>query len=395
MNVETPVLVLATGNLGHGVARTLGRLGVRAHAVHATPNLPAARSRYWEETLVWPLATAPAAESIEWLIELGTRIGSRPILIPTDDIVCLLVADHAEALRDTFLLPNQPAGLARALSNKQQMNYLCERHAIPTPATVFPKTRADVVAFAETATFPVMFKPIENRMAQRRSDMRMVKVEDPGTLVRQYDQMETPECPNYMIQEYIPGGPDMVWMFDGYFDEQSRCLFGMTGKKLRQFPPYTGVTSLGICVPNETVVRQTTDFMRAIGYRGVLDLGYKYDVRNGQYRLLDVNPRVGSTFRLFVDSVGMDVVRALYLDLTGQPVIAGEMVEGRKWIVENFDVISSVTYMRDGRLGFAEWLRSFRDVAEGSWLATDDLAPFAGMLRYAASKGSARLRRER
>jgi predicted ATP-grasp superfamily ATP-dependent carboligase len=395
MNVATPVLVLATGNLGHGIARTLGRLGVRAYAVHATANLPAARSRYWEQTFVWPLATAPAEQSVEWLIELGKRIGSRPIIIPTDDIVCLLVADHAALLHDAFQFPMQPAGLARALSNKQQMYDLCQRYSIPTPATVFPQARTDVVAFAETATFPVMLKPIENRMAQRRSDMRMVKAEDARTLLRHYDQMETLGCPNYMIQEYIPGGPDMVWMFDGYFDEGSRCLFGMTGKKLRQYPAYTGVTSLGICIANETVSRQTTEFMRAIGYRGVLDLGYKYDVRNGQYRLLDVNPRVGSTFRLFVDSVGMDVVRALYLDLTGQPVVVGKMVEGRKWIVENFDVISSVRYMRDGRLGIAEWLRSFKGVAEGSWLATDDLAPFAGMLRYAASKGAAQLRGER
>jgi predicted ATP-grasp superfamily ATP-dependent carboligase len=392
MNVATPVLVLSTGNLGHGIARTLGRLGVRAYVVHTTANLPAARSRYWAQTFVWPLATAPAAESVEWLIELGTRIGSRPIIIPADDIVCLLVADHADALRDTFQFPSQPAGLARSLSNKREMYSLCERHSIPTPATAFPQTRADVVAFAETATFPVMLKPIENGMAQRRSEMRMVKVEDARALVRRYDEMETAGCPNYMIQEYIPGGPDMVWMFDGYFDEGSRCLFGMTGKKLRQYPAYTGVTSLGICIANETVSRQTIELMAALGYRGALDLGYKYDVRNGQYRLLDVNPRVGSTFRLFVDSVGMDVVRALYLDLTGQPVITGEMVEGRKWIVENFDVLSSVRYMRDGRLGFAEWFRSFSGVAEGSWLATDDLAPFAAMVRYAASKGLAQFR---
>jgi predicted ATP-grasp superfamily ATP-dependent carboligase len=108
---------------------------------------------------------------------------------------------------------------------------------------VFPQTRADVVAFAETATFPVRLKPDREPHAQRRSDMRMVKAEDARTLVRHYDQMETPGCPNYMIQEYIPGGPDMVWMFDGYFDEGSRCLFGMTGKKLRQYPAYTGVTS--------------------------------------------------------------------------------------------------------------------------------------------------------
>jgi len=94
---------------------------------------------------------------------------------------------------------------------------------------------------------------------------------------------------------------------------------------------------------------------------------------------LDVNPRIGSTFRLFVDSLGMDVARAMYLDMTGQPVRAGRSREGRKWVVENFDPVSSVTYYRDRRLSAAEWIRSLRGIEEGSWLALDDPAPFAAV----------------
>jgi predicted ATP-grasp superfamily ATP-dependent carboligase len=83
---------------------------------------------------------------------------------------------------------------------------------------------------------------------------------------------------------------------------------------IRQYPPYIGVTSLGVCVTNEAVKKQTKTFMKAIGYRGPLDIGYKYDDRTGQYKAIDVNPRIGTTFRLLVDTLGMDVARALYLD---------------------------------------------------------------------------------
>jgi predicted ATP-grasp superfamily ATP-dependent carboligase len=191
--------------------------------------------------------------------------------------------------------------------------------------------------------------------------------------------METPEAPNLMLQEYIPGGSEMVWMFDGYFDSESRCLFGLTGKKIRQYPAYSGVTSLGVCVVNDDVTNQTKEFMKTIGYRGILDIGYKYDVSTRQYKLLDVNPRIGTTFRLFVDTAGMDVARALYLDLTGQPVVPGEARPGRKWVVENFDIVSSLRYLRDGNTNIGEWARSFRGVEEASWFARDDLAPFAMM----------------
>src|SRR2546430_12525777 len=55
-----------------------------------------------------------------WLLRLSRKIGSSPILIPTDDYSCLFVADHAEAMNEGFLFPNQPAGLARSLSSKQR-----------------------------------------------------------------------------------------------------------------------------------------------------------------------------------------------------------------------------------------------------------------------------------
>jgi D-aspartate ligase len=379
VNASTPVVVLAPGYVGHGIARSLGRWHVPVYGVHGNARSPAARSRYWRENVIWEFDTATSDQSLAYLTQLGRRIGGMPILIPTDDTTCLFVADHSAALRGVFQFPSQSAGLARALSSKREMYYLCKRYAVPTPKTVFPTSRADVIAYADTGVFPVMLKPIENRAAQRDPSRRMVVVRDACALLEHYDVMETPNDPNLMLQEYIPGGPDTVWMFNGYFDADSRCLFGLTGKKIRQYPPYTGVTSLGICLENETVERTTTAFMQAVGYRGILDIGYRYDARTGDYKLLDVNPRIGSTFRLFVDSLGMDVVRAMYLDLTGQPVRAGRSREGRKWVVENFDPVSSVTYYRDRRLSVADWLRSLRGIEEGSWLALDDPAPFAAV----------------
>ena len=379
LDTSVPVVVIAPGYHGHGIARSLGRLEVPIYGVHADRHSPAASSRYWRKNFFWDVTKASPEKSVDWLLRLGRKIGSHPILIPTDDHSCLFVADHAEALKEEFLFPNQALGLARSLSSKKQMYFLCKKYSIPTPETVFPQCRDDVVEFIKDAVFPVMLKGIDTVALLQRSGMRMVIVEDAETLLKRYKELETPDAPNLMLQEYIPGGSEMIWMFDGYFDDQSKCLFGITGKKIRQYPAYSGVTSLGVCVANEVVERQTKDFMKAIGYRGILDLGYKYDANAGQYKLLDVNPRIGTTFRLFVDALGMDVARALYLDLTGQPVLTGVPREGRKWVVENFDLVSSPTYCRDGKLSILEWLRSYQGVQEASWFASDDLAPFAMM----------------
>jgi D-aspartate ligase len=379
LNNSVPVVVIAPGYHGHGIARSLGRLGVPVYGVHADHRSPAARSRYWRENFYWDINKASPEESVDWLLGLTREIGSRSILIPTDDYSCIFVADHAVVLKEGFLFPNHPAGLARSLSSKQKMYYLCKKYSIPTPETVFPRSRDDVIEFLNETTFPVMLKGIDTVALFKRTGKRMVVVEDGESLLKHYDELETPEAPNLMLQEYIPGGSEMVWMFDGYFDDESNCLLGITGKKIRQYPAYSGVTSLGVCVANEVVERQTCDFMKAIGYRGILDLGYKYDVKTDQYKLLDVNPRIGTTFRLFVDTNGMDVARALYLDLTGQTFVTGEPREGRKWVVENFDLVSSPSYCRHGRIGIRGWIGSYRGVEEASWFARDDPAPFFSM----------------
>jgi predicted ATP-grasp superfamily ATP-dependent carboligase len=378
-DVSAVVLRLYHGGLG--IARSLGRLGIPVYGIHPDRGEPGVRSRYCREVWWWDLDAAPAERTVEYLLERGRALG-RPVLYATEDPTAMLVADHAEVLKAAFRFPDQPPGLARSLSSKKEMVAHCRAHGVPTAETVFPRSRDEVAAFAAETTFPVVVKGIESSLLERRAGVRTLIVRDAGELLRRYDELETPGAPNLMLQEYIPGGPESVWMFNGYFDERSICLFGLTGRKLRQYPAYGGITTLGTLAPNETVQRTTRDFMAALGYRGILDIGYRYDARTGEYKLLDVNPRIGTTFRLFVDSAGMDVARAMYLDLTGQPVDAGQPLNGRRWLLEDYDLISSARYMRDGALTPWRWLRSFRGVEEFAWFARDDLAPFrAAMVR--------------
>ncbi|HEU5383082.1 MAG TPA: hypothetical protein VFV38_47385 [Ktedonobacteraceae bacterium] len=379
MDNSVPVVVIAPGFHGHAVARSLGRLGVPVYGVHADAHSPAARSRYWRKNFIWDIEKASPEASVDWLLQLSRKLGTRPLLIPTDDGSCVFLSEQAETLKEGFLFPNQPVGLTGALSNKQSMYYLCKKHGIPAAETSFPRSRADVEEFCQTATFPVMLKGIDTLALRERTGVKMVMTHDPETLLKYYDEMETPEAPNIMLQEYLGGGSRTVWMFDGYFNEASDCLFGLTANMMRQYPAYTGVTCLGICLANEIVTQQTKTFMKAINYRGSLDIGYKFDPRSGLYKAIDANPRIGRTFRLLVDSAGMDVARALYLDLTGQPVQVGEPREGRKWVVENFDLLSSPRYARDEKLGLRGWLRSYKGVEEAFWFSRDDPRPFFAM----------------
>jgi predicted ATP-grasp superfamily ATP-dependent carboligase len=144
-------------------------------------------------------------------------------------------------------------------------------------------------------------------------------------------------------------------------------------------------------VPNSRLREQVTGMAATIGFRGILDLDLRFDPRDAQYKLLDFNPRLGAQFRLFTTDTGVDVARAAYLDLTGQPAVAGEMTRGRRFLVENYDPLGAVGYWRRGELGLRSWVRSLRRVDEVAWLARDDLRPFvlmcARMAWRAVSRG--------
>jgi predicted ATP-grasp superfamily ATP-dependent carboligase len=380
IDARTPVLVLSAQNYGSlGIIRSLGRLGVPVYAVDADPRRPAASSRYLRGRFRYDVAGSSADATLDFLASVGRKIGSRTVLFPTWDETAQLANTAYDRLSEHFILPRQPDNLAWALASKKEMHRLAKEHSIPTPEVTFPADVEEVRAFAATAAYPVMLKGIDGNRLKRRTGRKMEIVHDAEELVRRYVEMEDPDEPNLMLQEYIPGGDDTIWMFNGYFDANSDCLASFTGRKLRQTPPYTGVTSLGICERNEVVEETTRSWMKALGYRGILDIGYRYDARDGKFKVLDANPRIGATFRLFVAKNGLDVARALYLDLTGQPVPIAEQVEGRKWLVEGGDFDSFLRYRRDGKLTTRRWLGTLAGVSEAAYFAKDDPRPFLGV----------------
>lgn len=376
-DTSTPVLVLNVASHGSlGILRSLGRLGVPIHVVDAEPHRPAMFSKYCRRAFAWNFDSASADHSINFLLSVSNQIGRRSILLPTCDHTTTFVAENLHRLQSSFIYPKQPAGLTPALCSKKEMYLLAKRFGVPTPEVVLVNSRREVAEFAQTVKFPVMLKGIDGARLVRRTGKTMEIVQNARELLDSYTRMEDPDARNLILQEYIPGDDGTVWMFNGYFDDNSDCLIGLTGRKIRQTPIHTGMTSLGICVTNPIVEQTTKYFMKALGYRGILDIGYRHDARDGLYKVLDINPRIGAAFRLFVDETGLDVARAMYLDLTGQPVLASKPREGRKWIVEFNDFSSSMKYRREGSLTLREWIASFKGIEEGAYFAWEDLLPF-------------------
>jgi D-aspartate ligase len=381
-DVTTPAVVLKFDpNVMHhgglGAIRSLGRLGVPVYGVHEGPWAPAANSRYLQGRLFWQPNPDHSERIHAGLMQLAQRIGRPSVLITTDDAGAIFLAEHGDSLRESFLFPAPPADLPRRLAGKYSMYQLCRELNVPSPQATVPSSLDEARDFAGMAGFPVIAKlttPWSHGGALRSTSI----IHAAAGLDDAYLACER-ESAGLMLQEYIPGGPGQDWFFHGYCGHGSVCRPAFTGVKDRSYPAHAGLTSLGHSALNIPLRDQVTGLLSELSYRGITDLDIRLDQRDGQYKLLDFNPRVGAQFRLFQDAAGLDVVRAAYLDLTGQAVPEHEPVDGRRFLVENYDPIGALGYWRSGELGLKSWVASLRGVDEAAWFARDDLRPFGLM----------------
>lgn len=390
IDASTPVVVLGVhDHNGLAQIRSLGRLGVEVAITHAPGRPPpAARSRYVTRRFGWDVRGEPHERTARHLLDVvGPALGRRAVLLPSEDASAIVVAEHGEALAEWFLVPEQPASLSRRLVDKLGLHEVCEQTGTPSPRTVAPASQADVDRFLSTAEFPVVVKARDAWRVRTRTDRVTFLAHDAAEVAEALPLLTFEGDFNAVLQEYVPGEVDTVWTYHAYTDRRGETIFASVGNKLRDYPVDTGLATFGISCENAEVVAAGTGLLQQLGYRGVVDLDFRFDARDGRHKLLDFNPRPGANFRLTADSEGMDVVRAAYLDLTGQDVPVGDQCSGRKWVVEHWDLAAARKHMRLGRLTMADYVRSLRGVSETAWWAADDLAPFAAMTAQFAGIG--------
>jgi predicted ATP-grasp superfamily ATP-dependent carboligase len=374
-----------------GIIRSLGRMGVPVYAVVEDRFTPSAVSRYLSGAIVWDTRRLDEPRLLEGLSLIGQRLNQPTVIIPTSDLASVLIAENADVLRRWFLFPDQPAKLPRTLADKRELYRLCERLGAPYPLTVFPTSLDDVYQFVGRAGFPVMVKAGAAWLlpAGARTTSIAWCARDLAAIVK-----ATPSegWSNLLVQEYIDpaGGED--WFYHGYRNGKSDCALSFTGRKLRSYPVAAGPTTLGKAVANERLCRQAEKLLKTISYAGVCDLDYRFDSHDGQYKLLDFNPRIGAQFRLF-ESCGLDLPRALYLDLTGKKIPPCKPINDRVFVTEFHDLAASLAQLRRGKLGFREWKSSLAGNRELAWFSRDDWMPFLVMcLRLSVRVGQRLLR---
>ena len=384
-----PVLILKIGRyvVHHGtvgIIRTLGRMGVPVFSIVEDRFTPAAVCKYVAGAVIWETHGLDAKKLLDGMAVIGKRLNRPTILVPTDDVAAIFIAEQAATLQRWFLFPQQPSLLPRTLANKRELYFLCRDIGVSCPEAVFPNSINDVHEFVQQAAFPVVVKAAESWLLPAGARTTSIAWTREQACAFYRDTQTQPhtqgqERPNLIFQQYIPPDCSEDWFYHGYRNQRLDSCIGFTGRKLRSYPCFAGPTTLGKVVTNESLLERAEAILKSVSYSGIMDIDFRLDKRDGQYKLLDFNPRIGAQFRLFEDHAGNDVVRALYLDLTGKRIPRSPEVKDRTFIVELHDLVASITSFRRGTLTVRQWWTSLHGKKELAWLSRDDPLPFLMM----------------
>ncbi|GAA2395984.1 ATP-grasp domain-containing protein [Streptomyces coeruleofuscus] len=344
-----------------GAARSLGRSGVEVHVVADSAGSPVGASRYVRRMHPPPLPGASPDEVLAVLRRVADEIARPAVLVPLDDASAIAVGRMRDELAPSYLLPSMPGSLAERVADKAELAAVCASTDVPHPTTLIPDSPAEVADAMRRLGLPVVAKWSRPWLLPAGSGLRST------ALVRSVQQarelfLRTEEAGSrLLLQAYLPPGPDRDWFFHGYADHSGTVRAGGPGRKQLAWPRGAGLTAVGCWTPNTQVQALAERLTDELGYRGIFDLDFRRCGATGRYHLLDFNPRAGAQFRLFADSAGLDVVRAMHLDLTGRPLPDGVPMPGRAFVVENYAPLAALRAAPGGR--------------ELAWYAADDRSP--------------------
>ncbi|MFE6640514.1 ATP-grasp domain-containing protein [Streptomyces tendae] len=364
-----------------GAVRSLGRAGVDVHVVADCAHSPVRASRYVTGLHTPPPPGASPEDIAAALRRVAARLARPAVLIPMDDACAVAVARARTELAPAYLLPDQPGDLPARVADKAELAAVCASLDVPHPETLVPDGAAEAARAAWRLGLPVVAKWSRPWLVPPggglRSTVLVRSAREAGELYRRAEEAGS----RLLLQAFLPPGADRDWFFHGYADRSGAVRAGGPGRKTRARPRGAGLTAVGRWTPNPRVQALAERVTAELSYRGVFDLDFRRCGTTGRYHLLDFNPRPGAQFRLFADTAGLDVVRALHLDLTHRPLPAGAPRPGRMFVVENYAPLSALRPARGERGG--------RELA---WHARDDRAPGRALWALWGRHVGARLR---
>jgi predicted ATP-grasp superfamily ATP-dependent carboligase len=358
-----------------GVARSLGRQGIPCVIVD---NIHRAAwfSRYVVKRCKWHGAMDTRL-FLHYLITIAKEQHLEQwLLIPTTDDVVELVARNTRQLAQIYQLVT-PAWEIVCWANDKRLTYqMAQELGVACPETWYPACEEQLRTLP--ITFPAIIKSAISIHLHRALQLKALPAHNYEELLAQYriaaKLIKTDEI---LVQEMIPGDGRTQYSV-GAFCKEGRLLLAMTARRTRQYPIDYGLNSCFVeAMEVPQLFEPTSKLLRYMRLSGMVEVEFKYDQRDGQYKLLDINARPWGWHAL-CRSCGLDFPYVQYCDSQGQPPRHVVPRYGRHWVRLLTDIPAGLQEMRAGITTPGAYLRSLLDSTTFSVFDWRDPLPALG-----------------
>ena len=390
-------IVIGADYRGLTLARSLGRRDIPVWVL-AGEQLLAFSSRYASRRLRWP-EFADEDTQCEYLSTLASRHGLEGwVLIPTSDEHAALQSRRREELLKCYRFAASPWEIFRTTYDKRLSYQFADSVGIPCPATRYLQDEGEVNGL--DCTYPALLKPaIKNTVTPFTHD-KAWRVENKAELVRAYrvaSRMVEPST--ILIQELITGDGENQFSF-GALCLDGQVLASVVARRRRQYPIDFGRSSSFVeSIAEPEIESAARRLLGALRYTGLIEVEFKRDLRDGKYKLLDLNPRVWGWCSLG-SAVGVDFPYLFWELSQERPIVATRAVPGVRWSRMITDVPAMVSEIRAGRTSIRKCIDSLRGPVQSAVFATDDPMPalleipLISLAKYLRRRGLNRQQRE-
>lgn len=212
------------------------------------------------------------------------------VVYPTDDLQVTNLHTIYDNVSDFCYLPFNKNKVIQA-SDKDFQYETCEQIGIPYPKSVSVNVVEDLDAF-ETLSFPLLIKP-STRKDLTMGVFRTLYIDT----LEDYESKKTRLAKlvskgiSFVISEYIPGDDTNIYAYTCFRNEKGEILNEWTGKKLTQYPDNFGVFCSASNEAPIDILMQGRDLVTALDAYGIVEPEFKYDFRDGKFKLMEVNLR--------------------------------------------------------------------------------------------------------
>jgi D-aspartate ligase len=364
--------------LGLGIVRSLGRHGVPVCVIDNERSI--ARYSHYATQAVRVDNLRDEEAIVDTVLEVGARLGLDGwVLYPTREEMVAAFSRHRSRLARQFRVPTPEWSSVKWAWDKRNTYRLAEELAIPAPRTWNPRDLAELERLEIEP--PVAIKPAIKEHFIYSTKAKAWRADTRDELAERFRQAASLVEPGeVMVQELVPGDGRHQFGYCAFFKE-GQAVGSMVARRRRQHPPEFGRASTFVETVDIPLLESYSErFLRAMDCYGLVEVEYKLDPRDGEYKLLDVNLRAWG-YHSLGPHAGVDFPYLVFADQLGEPVEPCRARIGVRWIRLVTDLPTAVLEIVGGRLNWRSYVRSLRASDVEAVFSRED--PLPGLVELA------------